>query len=99
MDLEKLRTSLISAARKVPPASDVPYAFEKRIMANLKPLPVEDLFGIWGAALWKGAAACAAITALSVALSVWHFHSGSDADDDALEMVVLAGADQLTETW
>ena len=99
MDVEKLRTTLISAARKAPPSNDVPYAFEKRVMARLGKPPIEDLFGMWGAALWKGAAACAAITALSVALSVWHFHSGSDSDDDALEMVVLAGADQLTETW
>src|ERR1041385_8325737 len=99
MDLENLRTKLLSAARQTAPDERVPYAFEKRIMARLARKPAEDLFSLWGSALWKGAAACAVITALSVVLSVWNFHSAADSDDDALEMVVLAGADQMTETW
>ena len=66
---------------------------------DLPKAPVQDLFSLWGTALWKGAAACAAITALTVALSLWSFHNGADSDDDTLDMVVLAGADQLTETW
>ena len=99
MDLERLRSKLIDAGRNVPPDSEMPYRFEKRIMARLSQAPMEDLFSMWGTALWKGAAACALITGLSVVLSVWNFHSAADSDDDALEMVVLAGADQMTETW
>jgi len=99
MDLENLRTKLLSAARQTAPDERVPYAFEKRIMARLARKPAEDLFSLWGSALWKGAAACAVITALSVALSVWTFHSKTDTDDDSFETVVLAGADQLTQTW
>jgi len=99
MDLESLRTTLIDAGRKAPANAEVPYAFETRVMANLPKAPVQDLFSLWGTALWKGAAACAAITALTVALSLWSFHHGADSDDDTLDMVVLAGADQLTETW
>ena len=99
MDLENLRTKLLSAARQTAPDERVPYAFEKRIMAHLARKPAEDLFSLWGSALWKGAAACAVVTAVSVALSVWSFHSAPDGEDDGLETVVLAGADQLTQTW
>src|SRR5256885_15423022 len=99
MNLENLRTKLLSAARQTAPDERVPYAFEKRIMAHLARKPAEDLFSLWGTALWKGAAACAAITAICVALSVWTFHSATDNDDAAFETVVLAGADQLTQTW
>ena len=99
MNPETLRSKLISAARKNAPDERVPYAFEKRVMARLAQRPVEDLFSLWGSALWKGAAACALITAVSVVLSVWTFQSATDTDDDAFETVVLAGADQLTQTW
>lgn len=99
MNLENLRAKLLSAARQTAPDERVPYAFEKRIMARLAGKPAEDLFSLWGSALWKGAAACALVTALSVALSVWNFHSATDSEDDGLETVVLAGADQLTQTW
>jgi hypothetical protein len=95
MDHEKLRTKLIAAARLDAPAETVPYAFEKRIMARIAAKPVEDVLNQWGAALWKGAAACAAITVVSIFLSVWNF---SD-NDQTFETVVLAGADQLTESW
>ena len=99
MNLENLRAKLLSAARQTAPDERVPYAFEKRIMAHLARKPAEDLFSLWGSALWKGAAACAVITALSVALSVWNFRSTTDTDDDGFETVVLAGADQMTQTW
>src|SRR5438552_3949715 len=99
MNLENLRAKLLSAARQIAPDERVPYAFEKRIMAHLARKPAEDLFSLWGSALWMGAAACAVITAVSVALSVWTFHSATDNEDDGLETVVLAGADQLTQTW
>src|SRR3954467_7098865 len=99
MNLENLRAKLLSAERQTAPDEQVPYAFEKRIMAHLARKPAEDLFSLWGSALWKGAAACAVITALSVAFSVWSFHSATENDEDAFETVVLAGADQLTQTW
>jgi hypothetical protein len=99
MNLENLRAKLIAAARDNPPSDNVPYAFGKRVLARLAGRPAEDLFGIWGSALWKGAAACAAVTAISVVLSVWTLQSATDTDDNSFETVVLAGAGQLTETW
>ena len=99
IDFERLRSRLIEAARKKQPSQDVPYSFEKRIMARIAAAGPEDLLSLWGAALWKGAAACAAITALSVALSFWAVSANGDNESDPFEAVVLAGADQLTETW
>jgi hypothetical protein len=77
----------------------VPYAFEKRIMARLPARPAEDLWSLWGFGLWKGAAACAAVTALSILLSLWNFRSADEGNDQTLESVVLAGAEQLTDSW
>jgi len=100
MNLENLRTKLIAAARRNPPSESVPYAFEKRIMARLRNQPMEDAWSLWASGLWKGAAACAAITALSIVLSVWALPPLTDPREEApFETVVLAGADQLTETW
>lgn len=98
MDHEHLRKKLVAAARRNPPSDDVPYAFEKRVMARLSSGGVEDSLSLWGCALWKGAAACAALTAISIVLSVWSFGPAHDASAE-FEAVVLAGADQMTEAW
>ncbi|MBX3733340.1 MAG: hypothetical protein KF791_12185 [Verrucomicrobiae bacterium] len=37
MNVERLRQSLLSAARRNPPSGAVPYAFEQRVMACLRP--------------------------------------------------------------
>jgi hypothetical protein len=86
MNLENLRTKLIAAARHDAPADDVPYAFEKRIQARIRNQPIEDIWSLWANGLWKGAAACAAISA-------------NDPPAAPFETVVLAGADELTESW
>jgi len=99
MNLENLRTKLISAARHLPGNESVPYLFEKRVMARISEKPPEDPWHLWGNALWKGAAACAALTAVSLLLTVWTFDSGTDNGDDPFETVLLAGADQMTESW
>jgi hypothetical protein len=99
MNLENLRAKLVSAARRHPPDARVPYAFEKRIMARLAPSRPEDLWSLWGTALWKGAAACAAVTVLSILLSFWNFRPSDETSDQSLESVVLAGADQMTDSW
>lgn len=53
MNLEKLQKRLIEAARANPPADTVPFAFEKRIMANLKAKTMIDQWSAWGLALWR----------------------------------------------
>jgi hypothetical protein len=100
MNLENLRTKLIVAARLEVPAENLPYSFEKRVMARLTGLRSEDVWSFWARGLWKGAVACAAITAVSIVLSVWALPAAGDQADGAVfETVVLAGADELTESW
>jgi anti-sigma-K factor RskA len=70
MNLNELHAKLIAAARKNPPASHVPYAFEKRIMSHLAARPAPDLWALWGGPLWRAALSCVAITVLC---GLWSF--------------------------
>ncbi len=63
MNLNDLQSKLISAARKNAPSDRVPYAFEKRIMANLASHKA-NVWALWGQPLWRAAISCVAITAL-----------------------------------
>lgn len=101
MDLENLRTKLIAAARQDTPREDVPFAFEKCIIARLKAQRPEDAWRLWGAGLWRGAIACAAISTIAILLSFWALPAANATDNQeaAFETVVLAGADELTESW
>ena len=59
-----LERRLIAAARKDPPPSQVPLAFEKRIMARIgSSLPFSP-WVLWCAPLWRAAISCVAITLL-----------------------------------
>jgi hypothetical protein len=96
MNLAELERKLIAAARTNPPSDRVPYAFEKRIMARLAASPVADGWALWGRALWRAAAPCAAIM---VALAAWSFFAsplGAPTNDlsQALEQTLLAAVDQ-----
>ncbi len=101
MNLDQLQKKLFAAARANPPSDQVPYAFEKRILARLASRRVQDAPSQWGAALWRGAAACVAVTVL---LGVWSFsgfsrpHSGANLSQD-LEHTLLASADDLDNNW
>ena len=101
MNLDKLQQKLFAAARANPPSDRVPYAFEKRILARLAARRVEDPRSQWGAALWRGAAACVAVTVL---LSVWSFsglnrpRSGANLSQD-LEHTLLASGDEVDNNW
>lgn len=91
MDLIELRKKLIAAARANAPSEQVPYAFEKRVMARLAAKAKVDEWAWWGRALWRGAAACAAVTLFCTALAVFSprtpVPAGATAD---LEEAVLA---------
>jgi hypothetical protein len=96
MNLVDLHTKLIAAARANPPADQVPYAFEKRIMARLQGGTAEDSWALWGRALWRSAFAC---LALAVGLSVWSLQSSGEVDHD-LESAMVSAADQLVvDSW
>ena len=101
MNWVQLQDKLIATARKNPPGDQVPYAFEKRIMARLSAAPVPDAWAVWARALWLGAGACAAVALLT---SVWTFVPSGDADSalgfsQDLEQTILASADDADGNW
>ena len=96
MNLAELEQKLITAARTNPPSEQVPYAFEKRIVARLAARPVLDDWALWARALWRATAPCAAIMLL---LGAWSLFapSRSTATGDLsqqLEQTLLAAVDQ-----
>ena len=100
MNLAQLQTKLIDAARKNPPGDQVPYAFEKRIMARLAAVPRFDEWAQWVRSWWYGAAVCAAV---ALCLSVWSFAPDDEQELAAnfsqdLEQTILP-ADDADSTW
>jgi hypothetical protein len=95
MNLSGLHAKLIAVARANPPSERVPYAFEKRVMARLSDRRMDDAWTLWGAALWRSAFVC---VALAVGLSIWSLQAGGDISTD-LDSAMVAGADQLVESW
>ena len=68
MDLVKLQQKLMAAAKATPPSDQVPYAFEKRIMARLTAPLAVDVWAVWGRWLWRAVTPCASVM---VVLGVW----------------------------
>jgi hypothetical protein len=103
MNLEQLQKKLVAAARAHPPGDGVPYAFEKRIVAQLAAQPPVDVLGLWARALWRAAVPCVAVTILLTALSFTFVSpdSSSSASNDDLskqfEQTLFASADQTEE--
>jgi len=105
MNLPELQKKLLAAARRNPPGDQVPYAFEKRIMARLTaaPRPGESLASgewlAWSRALWLGAAACTAIALLT---SVWAPPAADDSGSsfsEGVEQTILASSDDFDNAW
>lgn len=96
MNLAELKQKLVAAARANPPSDQVPYAFEKRIMARLAARPVVDDWALWARALWRAAAPCAAIMLLLGAWSFFAPPTSASANDvsQQLEQTLLAAVDQ-----
>jgi hypothetical protein len=101
MDLEQLRQKLLATARANPPEDDVPYAFEKRVMANLSAKPALDFRALWARAMWRAAAPC---VGLCLMLGAWSFFTGnnstaSESLSQDFEQAMLAVVDQSEEIW
>ena len=102
MSPSDLQTKLIEAARKEPPQNQVPYAFEKRIMARLAGLSAVNDWALWGRPLWRAALSCVAITLLCGIWSVASAPKGDNSDSfaQAFERAVFASSDQhLEDIW
>ena len=99
MNLDALQKKLLAAARAHPPGEQVPYAFEKRIMARLTSAAPVDAWTLWGHALWQAAASCLAIMLLSSAWTLWSTWSSRSAPDFSqdFETAVFAMADTLDD--
>jgi hypothetical protein len=95
MNLAELERKLIAAARANPPGDQVPYAFEKRILAYLAARPVADGWELWARALWRAAALCVAITVLLGAWSLFEPPGSAPSNDlsQDLEKTLLAAVD------
>jgi hypothetical protein len=73
----------VTIARQMPGDERVPYAFEKRVMANLL-APVADPLGQWARGLWRAVAPCLAIMAVTAA--VCFSQAGETQGDTNLEI-------------
>ncbi len=98
MNVVELEKKLLAAARGNPPSEAVPYAFEKRILARLASLTVEDAWRAWGVALWRGALASVAVALLAAAWAVSPLNSTRTASTDLsqdLERTLMASVDEV----
>lgn len=103
MNVELLRKKLIAAARADKPREEAPYAFEKRVMAQIRTAAVPDAWLSYSIALWRAVAPCLVIM---MAVGAWvyfeeigsqnGFQTGLESD---LEQTMLAGVDRNGETW
>jgi|SRR6266446_5502528 len=96
MNLTELHRKLIAAARATPVSDQVPYAFDKRVLALIASQPVADFWDAWAGALWRAAAPCVAIMLLLAAWTAFAPGSiGSSGDlSQEFENTLLAAADQ-----
>jgi hypothetical protein len=98
MNVSTLESKLLKAARKSPPDDKVPYAFEKRIMANLGTVPARNIWLSCGNSLWRAAFSCIAITVLC---GLWSFAHLKTNDTETFaqdfEGAVYATLDQHAE--
>ena len=92
MESSRLERKLIAAAKAHPPSDAVPYAFEQRIMANLRQIPVPDAWADWAGALWRAAAPCVAVAILFGVWSAFTPEPAAASTDlsQQLEQTVLA---------
>lgn len=95
MNLSELQQKLLRVARQNPPGDQVPYAFERRVMARLTAAPRPSEWLAWSRALWYGAAACTAIT---IATALWTPAASANGDTsftDGVEESILAATDDF----
>ena len=96
MNVDKLHSKLIEAARAHPPSDAVPYGFAQRVMARLSKRPALDQWAFWGQALWRAAAPCVGVMLL---FGVWSWftpagNAGANDLSQDFENPVLVAADQ-----
>jgi hypothetical protein len=96
MKLVALEKKLIAAARLQQPDDRVPYAFEKRIMAQLAARSAAARQTFWTHGLWRAAISCLALTLIFGALSWYSPVVNDDMSERSqdFETTLLASIDQ-----
>jgi hypothetical protein len=101
MKIAELQKRLLAAARTLPPSEVVPFAFEKRIMAQLASISFVDTWTLWSRLLWRAAAPSIAIM---LVVGMWTFFSeptnSAETLASDLEQTLLAPLAQLeSNSW
>jgi hypothetical protein len=101
MKIVELQEKLLAIARANPPSDQVPYAFEKRILARIASEPMVDLWALWSQLLWRAAAPCVGIMLVMSAWTVVSVDLNGSSEPLArdLEETVLAPLASLEESW
>ena len=101
MNLDALHKKLIAVARAHPPGDRVPYAFEKRVLAQLSARAEPDPWTLWGRALWRAAAPCVAVTLVLAAWTILSVNGNSPNASFAqnLDQTVLSLVEGVDEAW
>jgi anti-sigma-K factor RskA len=103
MKLAELQKKLLAAARAHPPADRVPWAFEQRVLAQLRAKPAADASTLWARALWRAVIPCVAVMVMLAALAFVPASNptttGEEDLSEAFEQTLLAAAAQLEENW
>src|SRR5664280_310352 len=96
MNIAELRKKLLAAARANPPGDHVPYAFEKRVTAQLAARAATEPLALWVRGLWRAAVSCAAIALLLGAWAFFNPKASTNATDlsQNFETTLLASVDQ-----
>jgi hypothetical protein len=102
MKIDELQRKLLAAARALPISDQVPYSFEKRIMAALAANPAAvDVWAFWSRLLWRAAAPCVGIMLVLGVWSVFAANSGSSSASLAADFdrTVWGPLVSLNESW
>lgn len=103
MNLTNLEKKLLAAAKANPPGDEVPYAFEKRVMAHIRSRPGLDSCGVWAQALWRASAPCVGIMLLLTAWSLFSPNGGQGTnlaqDFDNTVLAAVEPEPSADSTW
>ncbi len=100
MNLDSLITRMLLSARSHAPSDQVPYAFEQRVMAQVRAFRPADRLALWTAGLWRAALSSVAVAAVLVGANALAPDTGPDfSAADQLEAAVVASADPVAESW
>lgn len=104
-NLDELQKTLLAVARRNPPSARVPYAFERRVMAQLRLVPTSAaaIWTDWSRGMWKAALSGLAVAVLLVGADGVLPDNGEEAGEslslDPVEATVLASVGPGSEVW